>query len=448
MGFETIAKSVIVRHETDQKARIFLNVEEDTPGMHLIVGYPQLLLDGRRANLEVGGVERRLPYVPPDPPKVVPGLGGTITVRNKWGNTAIVSSVSDDAGLLEVHDSSGTGTIHLEGQTGIITLRPNGKEQLRLQGSNIFAGGNGHDGDLLLFASTGDNKTLNQATIHLDGETGDITQRSNGKSLLRLESGNIWAGGNGGDGDLLLFASTGDNKTADRATIHLDGEHGSARFGGSGSEGDVQVFRPKAKNSDFKQSSVALIGRDEVGGIVRVRNGKDIEVVTISTESGGGVIGVRDAFGSMSVTIDGPNGDITLANADCAEEFDIASDAGIAPGSVMVAVEGGLIPCEAPCDRRVVGVVSGAGQYRPAIVLDRRATATRRLPIALIGKVYCLADASYGNIDHGDLLTTSPTSGHAMKAPDAIQAFGAVLGKALGKLSTGRGHIPVLVTLQ
>jgi hypothetical protein len=35
-----------------------------------------------------------------------------------------------------------------------------------------------------------------------------------------------------------------------------------------------------------------------------------------------------------------------------------------------------------------------------------------------------------------------------MKAADAAQAFGAVLGKALAPLPSGRGLVPILVTLQ
>ena len=70
------------------------------------------------------------------------------------------------------------------------------------------------------------------------------------------------------------------------------------------------------------------------------------------------------------------------------------------------------------------------------------------MPIALIGKVYCKVDTSYGAIEVGDLLTTSPTSGHAMKARDPLKAFGAVIGKALRSIENGAGLIPILVSLQ
>ncbi|HEV2435000.1 MAG TPA: hypothetical protein VG077_03305 [Verrucomicrobiae bacterium] len=68
--------------------------------------------------------------------------------------------------------------------------------------------------------------------------------------------------------------------------------------------------------------------------------------------------------------------------------------------------------------------------------------------VALTGRVYVLADATGGAIQPGDLLTTSDTPGHAMKATDRARAEGAVLGKAMTGLSTGKGMVLVLVTLQ
>jgi hypothetical protein len=65
-----------------------------------------------------------------------------------------------------------------------------------------------------------------------------------------------------------------------------------------------------------------------------------------------------------------------------------------------------------------------------------------------MGKVYCKVDASKVPIVIGDLLTTSSTPGHAMKAVDPGQAFGAVIGKALRPLAGGRGLVPILVALQ
>jgi hypothetical protein len=153
---------------------------------------------------------------------------------------------------------------------------------------------------------------------------------------------------------------------------------------------------------------------------------------------------VVDTDGNLRVT-----GDVVLTNADCAEDFDIADAAVAEPGTVMVlGEEGQLQQSQQAYDRRVAGVISGAGNYRPAIVLDKQEPQRNRKAIALIGKVYCKVDATHAPIEVGDLLTTSATPGHAMKAEDPLKAFGAVIGKALRCLEEGQGLIPILIALQ
>jgi hypothetical protein len=142
------------------------------------------------------------------------------------------------------------------------------------------------------------------------------------------------------------------------------------------------------------------------------------------------------------------DGDLFLPGADCAELFTVMDQ--IEPGDVVVIDrEGVLRRSDAPYDKRVAGVVSGAGRLRPGMMLDsRNVGAHRSCPLALIGKVYCKVDAQTHPIEVGDLLTTSTTAGHAMKAADPSCAFGTVLGKALGDLDTGTGLLPILVGLQ
>ena len=142
-------------------------------------------------------------------------------------------------------------------------------------------------------------------------------------------------------------------------------------------------------------------------------------------------------------------GDIILANADCAEDFPVSASAQIEPGTVMVLDgDGDLRESSTPYDKRVAGVISGAGSYKPALVLDRQPGQENRVPLALVGKVHCKVDASFGQIEIGDLLTTSSTSGHAMKVIDPLRAFGAVIGKALRPLPSGQALVPILVALQ
>jgi hypothetical protein len=143
----------------------------------------------------------------------------------------------------------------------------------------------------------------------------------------------------------------------------------------------------------------------------------------------------------------GIGGDVKLANADGAEDFDVVPLCDATPGTVVCLGDGGAVePCSEAYDHRAAGVVSGAGEYKPGLILDSRPDETRR-PIALFGKVYCKVDADFAPIAIGDLLTTSTTPGHAMKAMDREKAFGAVIGKALGALDRGRGLLPILVAL-
>jgi hypothetical protein len=162
------------------------------------------------------------------------------------------------------------------------------------------------------------------------------------------------------------------------------------------------------------------------------------------------VSGAFNVGGNIAVAGDiDVSGDIRLANADCAEDFDVLDSVTAEPGTVMVlGDEGGLSASSKAYDKRVAGVVSGAGIYKPGIVLDKQKSDRIRRPIALLGKVYCKVDAQHGAIEIGDLLTTSPTPGHAMRADDPLKAFGTVIGKALQPFAEGQGMIPILIALQ
>ena len=150
-----------------------------------------------------------------------------------------------------------------------------------------------------------------------------------------------------------------------------------------------------------------------------------------------------------NINLIGPNCDITLQNEDCAEQFNLSDTAVGEPGMVMVIDDSGLLrPSEIAYDRRVAGVVSGAGDFKPAMMLGVKPSSHRRTAIALLGKVYCRVDADVCSIEVGDLLTSSSVTGHAMAATESGRAFGAIIGKALAPLASGRGLIPILVALQ
>jgi len=164
-----------------------------------------------------------------------------------------------------------------------------------------------------------------------------------------------------------------------------------------------------------------------------------------STTGGAGIYGKGATLAALFEGDVKVTGDIRLANADLAEEFEVAADEA-EPGTVMaLACDGTLVPSAEAYSKKVMGVVSGAGGYKPAIILDRRGATLGRAPIALVGKVCVKVDAQYGPVEPGDLLTSSPTPGHAMKATDPLRAFGSVIGKALEGVASGRGMVVALV---
>ena len=257
---------------------------------------------------------------------------------------------------------------------------------------------------------SGPHQTIEQATLHLSGERG-IIMRSNlfgNKQCITIDptQANIWQGGNGVDGDIVLFPSkaTHEKYNVDEATIHLDSEDANIWIGGNGVDGDIVLFPSGVK---------------------------------------------RKALDEATIHLNGDEGDIILKNADCAEDFEIEDAAGLEPGTVLVIGEGSrLRMSQREYDKRVAGVISGAGNLKPGIILGRSQRSGTRLPVALMGRVFCKADDSNGSIEVGDLLTTSGVPGYAMKASDPMRAFGAVLGKALEPLTKGTDLIPVLVALQ
>ncbi len=350
--------------------------------------------------------------------------------------------------------NSDTGNIFAggDGTDGDLVLQSNsGQNRIRLDasGGNAWFGGNGADGDIVLFRNSGNNTSTDQSSIHLDGNggnifaggqgaDGDLVLRSNsGQNRIRLDAsgGNAWLGGNGADGDVVLFRASGNNTSTDQASIHLDGDGGNIFAGGQGSDGDL-ILRNNSGQNRIRLDAGA--GNLWIGG-----NGADGDIVLFP--SGGD----NQTLAQATIHLNGDSGDIILQNADCAEDFEVEVLETADPGTVMViSSDSRLRVSDQAYDQCVAGIVAGAGKYRPGIILGRKKGEPNHLPIALMGRVFCKVDADQGAIKVGDLLTTSSVPGYAMKVSNPVRAFGAVIGKALQPLHTGRGLIPVLVALQ
>jgi hypothetical protein len=206
------------------------------------------------------------------------------------------------------------------------------------------------------------------------------------------------------------------------------------------------------------------------GGAIQFWNGDNINTIKIDGDEdfqGGGWIRLYKEDGSTAITLDSMNengeGQITTqvlqitGGSDLSEQFDIhppTQDTSLKPQpGMLVCIDpdrpGQLRVSTQAHDPTVAGIISGAGGVRPGMLMGQAGSvADGQHPVALTGRVYCLLDADRGAIKPGDLVTTSDTPGHGMKAIDPDQARGAIIGKAMTGLDHGKGLVLILVSLQ
>jgi hypothetical protein len=274
-----------------------------------------------------------------------------------------------------------------------------------------------------------------------------------------------------GEGDLGLFTIEEDGDVGigtfyPKADLHIKEDNPYIRYEDTDARGstlwetgvwgswvDFDFVIREYGNNKWKRRFVIEEGSGDVG--IGVDNPYyDLEV--------GGTIGANRAIikGSNQevdlevrgiINADGLSAEwIELSGGDLAEPFTVNGEA--QPGMV-VSIDphnpGQMRVANTAYDRKVAGCVSGANDLDPGVVLYNDGLEDEdSIPVALSGRVYCQADASYGPINAGDLLTTSDTHGHVMAVNDYEMAQGAIIGKAMSTLEEGRGLILVLISLQ
>ncbi|MEL6943226.1 MAG: hypothetical protein AAFO82_11210 [Bacteroidota bacterium] len=218
-------------------------------------------------------------------------------------------------------------------------------------------------------------------------------------------------------------------------------------------EGATQKARLAYTGTDL------IIENNETDGDVDIEAVDNITFRTSSTDitrmfiGEDGDIGVGTSSPSSKLHV---NGKLTVTGSDFAERFNVNGFDNLEKeekkGMLLVIDEnneGDLKFCETAYDRKVAGIVSGAGGVNTGLLMGEPNTlADGNIPVAISGRVYCQVDTRYGAVEIGDFLTTSPTIGHAMKVTEFEQAQGAIIGKAMTSLKEGKGLVLVLISMQ
>ncbi|MDY6876911.1 MAG: hypothetical protein SWK90_12020 [Chloroflexota bacterium] len=143
------------------------------------------------------------------------------------------------------------------------------------------------------------------------------------------------------------------------------------------------------------------------------------------------------------------NGGTQASGADFAEQMAVeGEEVDYEPGDVLIISGSADRMVELSVEPFATAVI-GVYSTEPGVLAGAPDTddPLEGIPVAITGIVPCKVSAENGAIHRGDLLVTSSTSGHAMRAEDNPPQ-GTVLGKALGELAEGTGIIEILVTLQ
>lgn len=321
------------------------------------------------------------------------------------------------------------------------------------------------DGELRLFKSGAEDYTIllsgNHAQIFTSAMFADDVPYtpfwagtdSNGAGFVWMEQPNGFAG---------VRINASENGGGPGMTLHNRNGWATINFWADALEGHAALG---LNDADLNQTVYINANGWEGGGAISLRNEHGELTVAIDGDQGdAGFIGMRDSDGNLKIQLDadwqgtGFSRMVTdvveiRGGSDLSEKFDIHANSGSPAPGMVVSIDpnqpGKLVVADQAYDSKVAGIISGAGGVRPGMLMGQSGSiADGAYPVALSGRVYCLADASNGAIQPGDLLTSSSAPGHDMKVTDAARANGAILGKALTSLPEGKGLVLVLVSLQ
>lgn len=215
---------------------------------------------------------------------------------------------------------------------------------------------------------------------------------------------------------------------------------------GDGVSGVAQANTGRGVYADNTGAGVALAARANSSG-----NLYPTLYLVQENAAGNFVVGSSSYYGTRYFRVDRTGkgyfeGGTQTGGADFAERLDVHGDrAALSPGDVLVISLGADRAVERSNEAFSTAVI-GVHSTRPGVLAGAPDTGEPLVgvPVAITGIVPCKVTAENGAIERGDLLVTSSTPGHAMRAGISPPP-GAVLGKALQPLAHGTGQIEILV---
>lgn len=241
-----------------------------------------------------------------------------------------------------------------------------------------------------------------------------------------------------------VFVQTNGTGNALECRITNSSSSSPAVFGTTSGLGRAGTFTLTNSSNGSAAIYASTLGTGSAAYFETANASSTAPALQVSTVGGTGIAGSFNGRVKVNVLE-------ILGGSDLAEPFETTEAESVGPGTLMVIDPnnpGRLTVSRSAYDPRVAGIISGAGGVKPGITLQQSEVLEGNAHVAIAGRVYCLADASTSSIEPGDLLTTSQIPGHAMKATDREKANGAVVGKAMTRLQSGRGLVLVLVNLQ
>jgi hypothetical protein len=280
-----------------------------------------------------------------------------------------------------------------------------------------------------------------QATLNADLLDGKDS------STFATSSHNHWGETWNGAGTGLTLTGGTTGLWGSGTTTGVVGNGGTTGVSGSGTTNGVQGDGTTyggyfVGHSNVANTSALYVGNNTGGDMIGAWNGANR---VFRVDGGGGVWADNAYHCGLGPGVEPGACIVQGLPADLAEMMPARGDP--EPGDVLVVdADGQLRPASSPYAGNVVGVYSANPGYLGG---GDKQGQDGYVPLAIVGIVPVKASAENGAIRPGDLLTTSATPGHVMRA-GPNPPVGTVVGKALASLDAaqGSGFILMLVMLQ